>query len=224
LNNVIIGGQAQNFSYTVIIIDTNAAPFFTSVPTTSTTQDAGYRYAVVADDLNLEDTSLTIATSKLPDWLKLTDRGDGTATLEGTPTNSDVGEHFVELQVTDSSGLIGTQAFSVTVANVNDAPALISTPIAEAEPEILYSYGIVATDPDLIWGDTLSITTLMLPDWLTLTDMGDGTAVLVGTPENDDLGRHPVELRVTDSNQLVDKQSFSITVRRRILLPLLFRN
>jgi GPH family glycoside/pentoside/hexuronide:cation symporter len=63
------------------------------------------------------------------------------------------------------------------------------------------------------------------PAWLTLTDHGDGTATLSGTPSNADVGAHPVVLRVTDA---FTEQIFTITVAERpryyIFLPLVLRN
>jgi hypothetical protein len=55
-------------------------------------------------------------TIRRPVWLDLTDHGDGTATLSGTPADADVGDHAVELRVTDSGGLTDTQTFTITVA------------------------------------------------------------------------------------------------------------
>ena len=64
--------------------------------------------------------ALTITAPVLPGWLSLTDHGDGTATLNGTPGNDDVGDHSVSLQVRDTAGLTGTQAFTITVSETPD--------------------------------------------------------------------------------------------------------
>jgi hypothetical protein len=47
----------------------------------------------------------------------LTDKGDGTATLSGTPTSADVGSADVLLKVTDPTGASDTQSFKITVAS-----------------------------------------------------------------------------------------------------------
>jgi len=130
--------------------------------------------------------------------------------------------------VADSGGLTDTQAFTVTVANVNDAPAFTSTPVTTATQDTPYTYAITTTDPDLPHGDALTITAPTLPAWLTLTDHGDGTATLSGTPGSADVGDHPVVLRVTDRGGLFAGQSFTITVRAKpeytVFLPLVVRN
>ncbi len=211
---------------TAIVIFTvpNIAPFFTSTPVTAAMQGAPYAYTATAGDDNSD--ALTITAPTKPAWLMLTDNGDGTATLSGTPSNADVGEHAVVLQVTDSGGLSDTQAFTVTVANVNDAPSFTSAPVTTAIQGVLYTYAITTTDPDLAYGDVLTITAPTLPAWLTLTDNGDGTATLAGTPDTP--GAYPVVLQVSDRFGAFAEQSFTITVSERprcyIFLPLVLRN
>ena len=60
---------------------------------------------------------LTIsAAAALPGWLTLTDAGDGTATLGGTPTAGDAGDVAISLQVQDAGGAAPvTQDFTITV-------------------------------------------------------------------------------------------------------------
>lgn len=101
---------------------------------------------------------LTITAPVLPTWLTLADHGDGTATLLGTPTNDEVGEHEVVLQVVDGEGAVGTQSFKVTVANVNDQPVIgdQSFNIAENSPNGTVVGTVVASDVDL--GDVLKFS------------------------------------------------------------------
>ena len=220
-----VGNNTAVVTFTV----PNVPPYFTSTPVTNATQDAPYTYAVTAADHDLiYGDTLTLTAPTLPAWLALTDHGNGTATLSGTPSNADVGDHAVVLRVTDSSGLYATQSFTITVANVNDAPAFTSTTVTTATQDAPYTYAVTTADPDLIHGDTLTLTAPTLPAWLTLTDHGDGTATLSGTPSNADVGDYAVVLRVTDSSGLYATQSFTITVVEkpwyRIYLPLALRN
>ncbi|MBN1921452.1 MAG: DUF11 domain-containing protein, partial [Anaerolineae bacterium] len=200
----------------------NVAPTFTSVPVTTATQDASYTCTIAAVDNNGD--ALTFTAPVHPAWLTLTDHGNGTATLSGTPVNADVGAHAVVLRVTDSAGLTATQSFTVTVANVNDAPAFTSMPVTTAAPGLLYTYAITATDPDLLWGDALTLTASTLPDWLALTDHGDGTATLAGTPTLADAGPHAIVLHVTDSAGLSTAQTFTLNIWYQVYLPQVFKN
>jgi large repetitive protein len=96
--------------------------------------------------------------------------------------------------------------------------------VTTAAQKVAYTYAVTARDPDLLYGDALTITATTLPAWLTLTDHNDGTAALSGTPTNADVGDHPVVLRVTDRGGLIDTQTFGITVWSRVYLPLVLRN
>jgi MYXO-CTERM domain-containing protein len=191
------------------VTPSNDAPEFTSPPITTATEDQPYDYAVATEDVDTGDTR-SIAMTTGPAWLILTDNGDGTASLSGTPTNADVGTHSVELVVTDAAGETDTQLFEVVVTNVNDAPEYTSMPVTSATEDLPYDYPVQTEDVDA--GDTRTITGQTVPSWLTLTDNGDGTASLSGTPTNDDVGTHTVELVVTDADGETDTQSFTITV------------
>jgi hypothetical protein len=222
-------GLTDTQSFTIIVENVNDQPYFTSNETTEALQGSPYTYDVVTTDPDLiHGDTLDISATTTPSWLSLTDNGDGTGTLSGTPSIDDVGNHSVVLVVTDDHGLTDTQSFTITVLseNVNDPPSFTSDPVTLAEEDTLYSYEIVATDPDLIFGDSLTIEATTLPTWLNLVDNGDGTAVLSGTPSSLEIGEHSVVLVVTDDYGETDSQSFTITVEKAksmIFLPLIIR-
>ncbi|MBA3564764.1 MAG: S8 family serine peptidase [Gammaproteobacteria bacterium] len=83
-----------------------------------------------------------------------------------------------------------------------------STPDTEASVGEAYSAEIAADDAQ---GEDLSFSAVVLPDWLTLTDNGDGTATLSGTPAADDLGANPVSIEAGDGDE-TSTQEFVITV------------
>ncbi len=232
-NTAVFSGAMQaghaTAMFNVIGVPTNKPPFFISAPITAAMQGAPYTYTVAADDPDLAfGDALTLTAPALPAWLTLTDHGDGTVTLSGTPTNTDVGDHPVRLRATDRVGLVAEQFFTITVANVNDAPFFTSTPVTTATQDALYTYTVTATDPDLAFGDALTLTAPTLPAWLTLTDHGDNTATLSGTPGDVDGGQNRVVLHVTDHTGAFVEQEFTITVtekpRYRIYLPLVIKN
>src|SRR5690606_27889080 len=181
-------------------------PTFTSSPTAGGGVSTEYRYDMVATDP--DGDAMTITASVLPAWLTLTDNLDGTATLVGTPTDAELGDHDVVLDVTDANGLTAQQAFTISIAAVAP-PTFDSAPVTSATADAAYEYAIVATDPQ---GDALTITATALPDWLALTDNGDGTAVLAGTPGAEHVGDHAVELVATDATGAATTQAFTITV------------
>lgn len=190
--------------------DCNNPPEFTSDPVTDATAGTVYTYNITATDEDGE--ALTITAPTLPAWLALTDNGDGTATLTGTPAEGDVGSHDVSLQASDGSATV-TQPFSIAVTagtdgGENAAPEFTSTAVTGATEGEEYTYEVTTSDAD---GDDITITAPTLPDWLTLTDNGDGTATLSGTPGADDVGDHDVSLQASDGTEPVT-QDFTVTV------------
>ncbi|MGH8167191.1 MAG: putative Ig domain-containing protein, partial [Woeseiaceae bacterium] len=145
--------------------------------------------------------------------------GDGTATLAGTPTAANVGDHDVSLQVSDAALATATQDFTVTVTAtppVNNPPTFTSTAEVDATEGTTYTYEVTATDADA--GATLAITAPTLPAWLELMDNGDGTATLTGTPAAADVGDHDVSLEVSDGTDTAT-QDFTITVAEATTPP-----
>ena len=285
--------------FSLEVVNVNDAPEITSTAPLTATQSSAYTYNIVVNDPDVGD-NVTITATTLPDWLTLTDNGDGTATLSGTPSQAELGDHTVALQVEDGDGEIDTQSFTLNVKNTNDAPTIDGTPdvtvdegsqysfvptaedidgdvlsfsienkpdwvtfdsatgelsgtpdnedvgtteniiisasdgtatavldgfnlevinvnntpeivsinLTNTDPSFLYNYDIVVNDADV--GDHLTITATNLPDWLTLTDNGDGTATLNGTPDNDKVSGHTIEIQVEDSAGEVDTQSLTL--------------
>lgn len=88
---------------------------------------------------------------------------------------------------------------------VNLAPAFLTDLPGSATQTIAFSHQIAASDPD---GDALTFTAAHLPAWLTLTDHGDGTATLSGTPGLEDLGAHEIVITVSDGEHTLVQASF----------------
>ena len=156
---------------------------------------------------------LTITAPVLPGWLTLVGSGGGAAVLTGTPGALDVLLNSdVTLQVADAAALTDTQSFTITITNVNDAPVFTSLELEAVTEGQEYIYLITTVDPDL---DPVTLTTPTLPTWLTLTDNGDGTGELRGTPTGAEVGVHPVELQVQENAPapgLTGGQVFTVTV------------
>lgn len=183
----------------------NYAPVITSTPVTATTQDLLYTYTFTVEDVDVANIIVLSAPTK-PDWLTFNYvMGQKTATLTGTPTNAEVGDHPVVLQVSDGT-VTKDQSFIITVADVNDVPTITSTAILTGYVGELYAYVLTASDIDA--NATLTFSAVTIPEWLTFDP---GTGILTGTPAEGDKGDNEVLLRVTDGVEDVD-QSFTIVV------------
>ena len=188
---------------TITIEPVNDAPVITSAASTTATEDVPFSYTATATDVDGDVISFTFAG--YPTWLS----ADG-ATLSGTPGEGD-GDFAFTITADDNNGGSVILTVNVTVGPVNDVPVFTSSPVTAAAEGSAYTYNITVSDADE--GAVLIIGAATLPAWLTLTDGGNGTAVLTGTPDNDDVGDHPVVLTLTDEVIATPvTQSFIITV------------
>jgi hypothetical protein len=197
---------AANDSCVVELRAVNTDPTITSIPDTVAFEDALYSSAITAVDI--DGDSLIYSAPLFPTWLSF---NDTTHVLSGTPVNDDVGDHTVTLRVYDGRVNVDT-SFIIHVENINDAPIFTSIPDTMALEDTPYSSGAIALDID---GDSLIYSARRLPSWLSFNDI---THVLSGTPVNDDVGNHPVTLRVYDGTVNVDT-SFVIHVENLNYAP-----
>lgn len=88
-------------------------------------------------------------------------------------------------------------------------PMFTSAPEYSATEGHPYIYDVSASVLD---SSVLTFTLEQSPGWLTLTDYADGTALLSGVPNADDVGDYVVKLKVTSSNGQSVEQSFYVSV------------
>jgi hypothetical protein len=158
-----------------IVPPANTAPVIASTPVTTATQDAPYTYPVVATDAELTSGDvLTFTAPTLPAWLALGQTGEMTATLSGTPTDTDVGDHAVLLKVTDSGSLSDTQTFTITVSAVDDGS--VSKTISETTGgDLVYEEGgSPVTEIEVPGGAVTEATTLVYTPVTTTTGSPGG--------------------------------------------------
>ncbi len=180
--------------------DNPGAPVFKSEPVTSVNEFADYTYDVEVDFVPSANP-FTIEAAILPSWLTLTDNGDKTATLTATAIDT-VGIFSVQLVVSDGT-FSATQTFEVVV---NAVPVFVSevdtlTLVNEAYEyvaEVTYNgEGFVA----LTGGNDN-------PTWLTVTDNGNNTATVAGTP--DAVGDFDITIIAT--GEVITEQVYTLTV------------
>jgi len=204
------GGTHSNLSsLATTTVSFNSAPNFTSTEITGVDEDNSYLYNITTSDADSGDT-LTINATTLPGWLSFINNGDGTATLTGTPTNDQVGDHNVELVVTDSAGATDTQTFDITVANTNDAPTLTTAiPDQNTTTGSWVSWDISGNFTDIDVGDTLSYAATNLPTGLSLDT---GTGIISGTVADSAIATHSITVTASDGNGDSVSDIFDVTV------------
>jgi len=210
----IINVLDGNFPPTDIDLSNNTTDENQTIGTTigilvTTDPDAGdsHTYSLVAGAGDTDNASFQIVGDQL----------QTNAVFDYETQNS----FSIRIRTTDdgAGNLTYEEIFTITVNDLNEAPEFTSIPITSAIENMMYSYSISTSDPDV--GDVLVITSPVLPSWLNLTDNGDGTAILSGTPSSLETGNHDVVLNVSDGSDNA-QQPFTITVTVNYVSPVAF--
>ncbi|MFW3146995.1 MAG: protein kinase domain-containing protein [Thermoplasmatota archaeon] len=166
-------------------------------------EDELYEHNFYAEDIdsNYEDFIWELSTDA--EWLVL--EGDY---LHGTPRNEDVGTFGVNVTVHDGEGGQDSVYYELTVYNTNDDPMIISENVLTATEDELFWVQYEADDIDPT-NDTMEWELSTGAEWLS---MNSTTGVLSGTPSNDHVGKHYVDISVHDGNGGYNSTSFELMV------------
>ncbi|NLF30777.1 MAG: tandem-95 repeat protein, partial [Planctomycetes bacterium] len=166
------------------------------------TEDEAFSFTVPADtfaDVDAGDSFTYAATladdTALPAWLSF---DPASHTFSGTPANGDVGTIDVKVTATDSGAAAVSDTFSITVANVNDAPT-VDNAIADqaATEDEAFSFTVPADAfGDVDAGDSLAYAATLaddtaLPAWLSFDP---ASRTFSGTPTNAEVGTISVKV------------------------------
>lgn len=196
---------AATQSFTLYV---DASPRITSADAATLTVGSAAAVTVTTEPGAPTATALSL-TGTLPAGLVFTDRGDGTATLTGTPEAGSHGSYPVTVSATATGGTApaAQQTLTLTVRG----PARFTSPgTARLESGRAGSF-TVTTAAGLPAARTLSLTGA-LPDGVTFTDHGDGTATLGGTPAPGSGGVHTLQLTADNGVAPAATQDLVLTV------------
>jgi hypothetical protein len=187
-------------SFTLNVAGTAFAPSITSASSTTFDQGSAGSFAVTT----LAEPSAQLSESgALPAGVTLTDNGDGTATLAGTPT--DQGVYPITITATNGQSPDATQSFTLTV---EAAPVVTSAPGATFVTGTGGTFTVTSTGtptPSLSRSGSL-------PHGVTFHDNGDGTATISGTPTATSAGSYPITITATNGVSPSASQSFTLAV------------
>lgn len=141
----------------------------------------------------------------LPPGVAFTDNGDGTATLAGTVSGRGQGVYPLRFHANNNGHGYAEQDFTLTV---NRAPALIHQGTVRAHVGVPLDVKIRAWGYPVPWLPEEGA----LPDGLTFTDNGDGTADIAGTPAAGSGGAYSVTVDADDNGFGSDSETFTIKV------------
>lgn len=177
-------------------------PVYTSTPVLAVNEDEPYSYAIAATDEDQEEV-LTITAPTLPFWLTLTATGNGTATIEGTPTNETLDPNFagdtynVVIEVKDTQNIVVQQTFTIDVTGVNDAPEPGDDTVSTDEDTPL-AIEVLANDTDDDGSLPLDSIVIVTPPTNGDVVVNSFTGVATYTPDADYNGPDFFEYEVSD--------------------------
>jgi VCBS repeat-containing protein len=165
-NDVVVqvddgNGSTDAQSFTIDVENVNDPPVITSTPITTATEDILYAYDVEATDPDVGDV-LTYSLTASPTGMTI---NPTTGLIEWTPTDGQVDDNDVVVQVSDGSGGTDSQSFTITVANVNDPPVADDQSVSTDEDT---SVAITLTSSD-VDGDPLTYALVSSPSNGSLT-------------------------------------------------------
>jgi hypothetical protein len=191
---------------TAATLRVGTAPAFTSSDVTTFAVGTAGSFDVTTS--GIPDAAIT-ATGVTPAWLTLTDNGDGTATLTGTPPTGSGGSYSFTLHATNGFSPAASQLFTLSV---DESPAITS---ADHATFTVGSAGTFAVTTTAGFPTATAISkTGALPSGVTLVDNHDGTATLSGTPDAGTSGTYPITISAaaTGGVTAATTQSFTLTV------------
>jgi predicted transcriptional regulator len=204
------GNGGLDYSYfTLTVQNVNDPPVIVVPPITSPIlEDAFVSWDFDGVDIDNDTLAWIITTNA--SWLSA---NLGTAVINGTPMQADIGFYWVNVTVDDGNGGSDNFKFWVNVTNVNDAPVITTGNNGNAYEDASYYVDYDADDED---GDTLNWTLETNTTWLVINNMN---GLLSGTPSQADVGSYWINVSVNDGNGAEDWTNFTLIVHSTNDLP-----
>ncbi len=219
IQRIVFSGGA---AYSIESILYNPSPVASPIADQVTQQDAQFEFILPQDSFTESSpgSSLTFSATLaggdlLPEWLSFDAE---TQTFSGSPGNADVGKIDLTVTATDSAGLTAASNFKLEVLNVNDAP-FVAIPLGNQNGEEASAFSLVIpadafTDPDLIYGDSLTYSATLagsqpLPDWLVFDPVN---LTLNGTAPSGSAGLFDIDIAATDTTGATAVNPFQLNI------------
>jgi large repetitive protein len=206
-----VGGDGNGEpAYASVVAPPGQAPTITSPASAATGMRLPFSFTVTTTGYPAAEIT---KQGGLPTGVTFTDNGNGTATLAGTAAAGTAGSYPINLTASNGVGTPATQSFTLTVTKASSAPAITSAPAATETFGVPFSFPVTTTG----YPAPKISRTGALPPGVTLTDNGDGTATISGTPSRAAVGVYPVTL-ITRNSAGTATQAFTLTVTKAPVL------
>ncbi|WP_339066203.1 putative Ig domain-containing protein [Teredinibacter turnerae] len=188
--------NTQNFK--LVLVDDHYPVLAEGIPLPQiATQGHSYRIQIVGGDEDGDKLRYTLIAP--PVGASISNTGGSEGVLSWTPSDSQIGNHEIQVNISDNNGKSVNIVYPVTVVP-NTGPSLVS---GETTLKWSYNYYQCETyafgDPE---GDSLSILAPEKPAAMTVKTLtgGDTTGFEVcWTPTDSDVGPHKFEITVSDT-------------------------
>lgn len=149
-------------------------------------------------------------TGALPTGVTFNDNGNGTATLQGTPSGTGGIGGIYSLTITASNGVSpnASQAFRLVV---DQAPSITSAVSTTFRIGVSGNFTVTTSGFSASSSTTLSFSGT-LPTGISFLDNGNGTATLGGTPAAGTAGNYPITIFANNGVVPSAEQAFTLTV------------
>lgn len=206
---------ADTATFRVTVTEDNKPPRVDPIADRAVQEGEAVSLAVVASDPDVPLNTLSFALGpNAPGGMTLNPQ---TGWLQWTPNETQgPGTYRITLQVTDNGipNLSASNVFTVTVAEVNQAPSLAALADRTVHAGTALSFPVAATDSDLP-PNTLSFRLVDSPAGASIDSL---TGHLLWTPADGQAGAsYPFTVEVVDDGEpsLSDTRTFSVTVATR---------
>lgn len=130
-----------------------------------------------------------------------------TGLAEFTPRQDQVGIYTIQITAEDREGATDTETFTLEVQDAQDPPILEPIPDQTATEGQPFSYFVIASDPDIPYGDKLTFS-----DNSPLFQINPETGEIAFLPQAKDIGEHRITITVTDTRGGTDSRSFTLLI------------
>ena len=170
-------------------VTSNSIPNLTAIGNKNATEGIYFRMNVSAVDA--DNNSLTFSSNfSRFDMFVINSTAVNFSFL---PNNDDVGNHTINITVTETSGASDHEVISLNVFNINNAPNLTAIPNQTLRTDKLFTLNVSATDLD---NDNLTFydnSTLFNITYVNIT-----AGLISFTPNSNNTGNHTINISVAD--------------------------
>jgi hypothetical protein len=208
------GNGGTDFSqFELTVQNVNDPPEIANQKIINATEDKTYKMHLDGYDIDPTDDIFDWEIISDTTWLSI---NGSTGNLTGTPENSDVGSHWVNVTLYDDKGGNAWANYTFSVINVNDPPEISTEDVITAIEGELYLVDYEATDIDPTGDSFTWILETNASNWLTINS---STGELNGSPGTDDVGTYWINITVDDGKGGFDWHNYSLTVKPKSLIP-----